>query len=282
VKFHRSAPPGFKLAALGCPKPEDHALHLTPDLRRAILTSVLVTLGSIAASIVPTFIWLQIDPVVDHASIYISCIVLPGLIAPTCSYFILRAQMKAERLAQENHRLANRDALTGLPNRRAFFAAAEKLQARAKDGEGRLVCAIADIDNFKRINDAFGHEAGDRVLQAVSNALEDRVPVGAAIARLGGEEFAFAGLFASDLAARRFCDELVGAARSADCDVGARSLLVTISLGYCFAREDDTVSALLSRADDALDRAKREGKNRALPFETGDAARRPGPRAVAG
>ena len=257
-------------------------MTLTPALRRAILTAVLVTLGSITASVVPTFIWLQIDPVVDHASIYISCVVLPALIAPTCSYFILRAQMKAERLAQENHRLANRDELTGLPNRRAFFAAAEQLQARAKAGEGRLVCAIADIDNFKRINDEFGHEAGDRVLQAVSDALEARVPVGAAIARLGGEEFAFAGLFASDLAARRFCDELVGAVRSTGCDAGPRSLSVTISLGYCFAREEDTVSVLLSRADDALYRAKREGKNRALPFETGDTARRPMPRVVAG
>lgn len=243
---------------------------------------MLVTLGSITASVVPTFIWLQIDPVVDHASIYISCVVLPGLIAPTCSYFILRAQMKAERLAQENHRLANRDELTGLPNRRAFFAAAEALQARAKAGEGRLVCAIADIDNFKRINDEFGHEAGDSVLKAVSDALEDRVPVGAAIARLGGEEFAFAGLFASDLAARRFCDELVGAVRSAECDAGPRSLLVTISLGYCFAAEGDTVSTLLNRADDALYRAKREGKNRALPADASDALRRLKPQRVAG
>lgn len=111
-------------------------MHLTRDLRKALLTGALITAASVAASVIPVWIWLQVDPVIDHASIYISCIVLPALIAPSCSFFILRAQMRAERLARENYELANHDLLTGLPNRRAFFAATDALHARARLGRG--------------------------------------------------------------------------------------------------------------------------------------------------
>ncbi|MEX1251159.1 MAG: diguanylate cyclase [Hyphomonas sp.] len=132
-------------------------------LRKALLSGAVVTVSSVLASVAATFIWLQMDPEIDHASIYISCIILPWLVAPACSRFILRTQMKSGRLAQENHRFANSDELTGLPNRRAFFAAAQVLRARAVAGKGVFACAIADIDIFKRVNDAFGHDAGGAV-----------------------------------------------------------------------------------------------------------------------
>ncbi len=245
---------------------------MKPALRKAILTGALITAGSVLASVVPVWIWLQIDPVIDHASIYASCIVLPMIIAPTCSFFILRAQMNAERLALANHRLANSDELTGLPNRRAFFAAAEQLQGRVALGEGLLACAIADIDNFKRVNDEHGHEAGDNILKSVGGALRVMEPEVGVMARLGGEEFAVAGLFSSEAEARHYFQNLVRALGGEGCVHGGHRLRVTISLGYCMAREGDTVSALLSRADHALYRAKAAGKNRAL----GDAPA-PGP-----
>lgn len=253
------------------PKSESR-LPMTTTLRKAILTAMLITAGSVLAAVVPVWIWLQIDPVVDHASIYISCIVLPAVIAPTCSFFILRAQMKAERLALANHRLANSDELTGLPNRRAFFTAAEQLQGRAALGEGILACAIADIDNFKRVNDEHGHAAGDNILKSVGGAMRAMEPEGGLIARLGGEEFAAAGLFETEAEARRYFQHLVRALGGEGCVHGGQRLSVTISLGYCLAREGDTVSALLSRADQALYRAKAAGKNRAV----GDAPA-PGP-----
>jgi predicted signal transduction protein with EAL and GGDEF domain len=101
------------------------------DVRRAAGVGAIITIASIFFSIFPVWVWLQIDPVIRLQDIYISCIVLPALIAPTCSFFILRAQIRAERLAKENDRLANHDELTGLPNRRAFFARAGELLAAA-------------------------------------------------------------------------------------------------------------------------------------------------------
>ena len=238
-------------------------MTISRDLRKALISGAAITAFSVTASFVPVWIWLQIDPVIDLASIYISAIVLPLLISPTCAFFILRARMRADKLAADNFRLANRDDLTGLPNRRAFFKAATALQETAKAGEGVLYCAIADIDFFKRVNDAFGHEAGDRVLQSVGGTLLANRPPGGIAARLGGEEFAVAGLFADPHAARAYFSALVGAVRVAGCGFEDMRLSVTISLGYCAADEGDSVSILLSRADQALYRAKASGKDRA-------------------
>ena len=237
---------------------------MTTALRKAIRTGALITAGSVLASLVPTWIWLQIDPVVDHASVYILCVVLAMIIAPTCSFFVLRAQMKAERLARANRRLADSDELTGLPNRRAFFTAAAQLQGRAALGEGVLACGIADIDDFKRVNHEHGHEAGDNILKSVGGAMRAMEPEGGVIARLGGEEFAAAGLFATEADARHYFQDLVRVLGGEGCVHDGHRLRVTISLGYCLAREGDTVSALLSRADRALYRAKAAGKNRAV------------------
>lgn len=223
---------------------------------RAVRTGVLITAASVFFSIAPVWLWLQIDPVINTAHIYISTIVLPLLIAPSCSYVILRQQLRAERLAHENHRLANVDELTALPNRRAFFAEAARLQQAATAGSV-FVCAIADVDDFKRINDTHGHEQGDAVLVQVARALEQARSGDMVVARLGGEEFAVAGLFAGERAAREACTALVRA-------VAAVPLLrepVTISLGYAMDAGRDSISGLLSRADQALYLAKQSGKN---------------------
>lgn len=230
-------------------------MTLSADLRKALITGAGITVFSVLASVVPTYIWLQLDPVIRLSDIYISAAVLPVLIAPACSFFMLRMRMRAEKLSRENHRLANEDELTGLPNRRAFFAVAEGLQAAA--GPHRVfVCAIADIDNFKRVNDQHGHDAGDRVLASAGAVFKAMTPPSAIIARLGGEEFAMAGVFGDLPAAHAFCEAMV---RRIEAEAG-----VTVSLGYCAAADGDTVSTLMSHADHALYRAKHSGKNRAL------------------
>ncbi len=230
------------------------------DVRRAVRLGAIITVASVFFTIFPIWVWLQIDPVIRVRDIYISCIVLPTLISPTCSFFVLRAQIRAERLAHENHRLANHDDLTGLPNRRAFFARAGDLLTRSRCSTDIFACAIADIDNFKCINDTQGHDRGDRVLKALAAALTDLGADNVVLARLGGEEFAVAGKFASEAAARIWFEALVR-------EVEHRhpgGLPVTISLGWCVAETGETLSSQLSRADHALYEAKSRGKNRAV------------------
>lgn len=253
-------------------------MALSADLRKALVTGALITAGSVAASVIPVHIWLQFDPVIDLASIYFVTAALPAIIAPSCSFLILRARMKADRLARENHRLAFSDELTGLPNRRAFFAAASELRARAAKTGAVFACAIADIDNFKQVNDEFGHEAGDSVLQSVAKVLQRMAPKDGVAARLGGEEFAVAGVFANEDEARAAFSALVRGVGQQDCVHEDVRLCVTVSLGFSLGETGEKMSAVLSRADHALYRAKQSGKNRALSFT--DNPRRPGQQAM--
>ena len=248
-------------------------MRVSRDLGGAIRTGVIITAASVFFTFMPVWIWLQIDPVIDHASVYASCIVIPLIISPTCSWFLLRAHLRAKRLAAENYRLATVDELTGLPNRRAFFAAAAALQQKAQDGPGYFYCAIADVDNFKRVNDTYGHETGDAVLISVSRVMSALVPPNGTVARLGGEEFALAGVFANGIEARMAADALVREIASVDQSALGLAHPVTISLGLCRAAGPETLSALLSRADEALYRAKQAGKNRVQVYE--DAAGTP-------
>lgn len=252
-------------------------MRLSADLRKALITGAIITAASVTASVVPVWVWLQLDPVIDAASIYISCIVLPALIAPSCSFFILRAQMRAEKLARENDRLAHSDQLTGLPNRRAFFQAAEALKTQARTGEGIFFCAIADIDHFKLVNDEFGHDAGDAVLRSVGRLLQAAAPAGGIAARFGGEEFALAGVLPSELAARGVFNAVVAGVRQSETDHGGTRICVTVSLGYAAAEPGESVSAVISRADHALYEAKRGGRNQAISAKTATQPLRPAP-----
>jgi diguanylate cyclase (GGDEF)-like protein len=235
-------------------------LQLSKHAWKAVRTTSTVTLAATVLAFLPVWIWLQLDPVITVRDIYISAIALPLLISPACSIGIQRAHLKVRRLADRNEYLANHDELTGLPNRRAFFARSGELLARPRSSTDVFVCAIADIDNFKRINDTLGHETGDLVLKSMSTALQDFAPEGVTVARLGGEEFALAGLFASETAARIWFEALVReTARRRPA-----SLDVTISLGWCVGQSGENLSTQLSRADHALYEAKYAGKNRAV------------------
>lgn len=160
--------------------------------------------------------------------------------------------------------LSSRDALTGLANRRAFdFALARELDRVARSGEAALLL-ILDIDHFKRVNDGWGHAAGDAVIKAVARALQDSVRPMDLVARTGGEEFSIilpscAAPFGETVAERiRRRIE-----RTAIAVGGGQSLSVTISVGGAFAHPwvRSTPALWIERADQQLYRAKAIGRN---------------------
>ncbi|MBI0474356.1 GGDEF domain-containing protein [Sphingomonas sp. MA1305] len=165
-------------------------------------------------------------------------------------------------------RAAEQDHLTGLINRRGFDA---RLQARKYAGEPADWCvAVCDIDDFKRINDRHGHDAGDRVLKLVARLLKTELAPDAIVARHGGEEFAC-------LFAHADVDTTYAKLDAVRRSIAARSLInqdngepigsLTISIGLA-AVADDPVRAM-RRADAALYGAKRDGKNRVAVAERG-------------
>jgi diguanylate cyclase (GGDEF)-like protein len=158
-------------------------------------------------------------------------------------------------------RSSGTDDLTNLPNRRAFTEAAGAELVRARRSGRALAVALVDVDDFKLVNDTYGHSAGDRVLRGVADLLREHFREIDRPARLGGDEFAVL-LPETDLngaheAAERFVTAL------ADCDFGdGRNRLrgITASAGISAAADRD-LDALLDAADRALYRAKKHGKN---------------------
>lgn len=159
--------------------------------------------------------------------------------------------------------LALRDALTGLPNRRAFEESLRREVARARRGDARLAVAVLDVDRFKDVNDRHGHAAGDVALAEVARRAAAALRAGDLLARIGGEELA-AILPGADVAAAAEVAERVRRAVGAEpVQAGGQALRVTVSLGCAeLAPEDADGADLFARADGHLYRAKNAGRDR--------------------
>jgi diguanylate cyclase (GGDEF)-like protein len=169
-------------------------------------------------------------------------------------------------LAQAQRRMADTDVLTNLYNRRYFNRILATLDGPDADRRPPMSVLILDIDHFKKINDTYGHDGGDRVLAALGSHLRSLVRPGDLAARYGGEEFAILapGLPAQDLAA--FADRIRESVAGTPMEVGPdTTITVTLSIGGAY-RADSTTPAttLLTIADQRLYHAKNQGRNRAV------------------
>lgn len=160
---------------------------------------------------------------------------------------------------QQLSRAALTDALTGLPNRRAFEAAVAQRVADRPDAEGDCI-ALFDIDRFKRVNDTYGHAAGDAVLRRFARVMQRVVRSEDVIARVGGEEFAI--LFPQTIVphALLICDRLRTQMSAVTTTSGGRAIQVTISGGVALLGPGGLTRAL-KEADRALYCAKRGGRD---------------------
>ncbi|WP_146907019.1 GGDEF domain-containing protein [Arenimonas daejeonensis] len=164
--------------------------------------------------------------------------------------------------------LAMTDALTGLANRRHFGDQLAREITRCAEAGKPVALVTLDIDHFKAINDQYGHPAGDAVLRRVAMLLEEQVRGSDLLARVGGEEFAVLAVEAATNEASQLGERLRACIENAGpISAGRASVPVTISVGVAvmWARPGDLLKAperLLAAADDALYRAKRNGRNR--------------------
>lgn len=187
-------------------------------------------------------------------------VVLIGLMAGHLQDLLSRRNWIHERRLRE---LSERDPLTGLHNRRHFDAVLQtRVAEHGRSGHG-FALLILDLDHFKQINDQFGHDAGDRVLQQIATLLRDLVDGNDEVFRLGGEEFAVI------IAARQArdgsgCAERIrGAAEAMTLHHDGRILpAITLSLGTAhYPADARSVAELIQKADAALYVAKRSGRN---------------------
>jgi diguanylate cyclase (GGDEF)-like protein len=179
--------------------------------------------------------------------------------------------MHKQRADEESARLATTDPLTGVFNRRTFIELAEQELARSDRASTPLSIMMLDLDHFKRVNDTFGHLAGDEVLVAFTRLVRDCVRRGDLVVRYGGEEFCVL-LPATPLSAASALAERIRA-RCAERPLTSKAFKVTVSIGVTATDGADTkLTHLLARADEALYRAKDEGRNRVVALPLGGEA----------
>jgi diguanylate cyclase (GGDEF)-like protein len=202
---------------------------------------------------------------VSLATGWIAVFALETMLYVVGTAFIVLVLAK-ERSVRVLRDAASVDDLTGLLNRRGFFAAAHQLVALQARKQEPVSVLMLDLDNFKSINDRFGHPLGDEVLRAFANALTNNLRAADVIGRFGGEEFVviLGGNLADATAAAervRRTFEAVGRV------VAGREVGATVSIGVASGGID--VASLIASADAALYRAKSNGRNRVEGVEQG-------------
>ncbi|MBZ9611198.1 ligand-binding sensor domain-containing diguanylate cyclase [Rheinheimera maricola] len=172
----------------------------------------------------------------------------------------LLTQIKQQ--AQEFEQQARLDALTGLPNRRAFDEALARECARSKRSNLPLCLVLMDIDHFKQVNDRYSHSIGDEVLKLVAAEISTQCRQDDTVSRWGGEEFALLLPNTDIVVAQDICERIRKAVMQIDCSAFAAGLHISISLGVAQFAGEVPHDKLLSRSDSALYQAKQSGRNR--------------------
>ena len=177
------------------------------------------------------------------------------------SYFFRQASLMAEQRMAD---LANRDSLTGLPNRRHISNALEIMKNLVERKGGGFCVAIADIDHFKTFNDQHSHECGDFVLKEVAQQLRNGLRNDDTVGRWGGEEFLVL-IGTTDIAqASVVLDRIRARVAGTNCLFEGKSLSVTMTFGVALFEPGQTVDGCLRLADERLYKGKQGGRNRVV------------------
>ena len=156
---------------------------------------------------------------------------------------------------------AIRDSLTGVRNRRTLDESLRREMSLARRQGTDLSLMLVDVDHFKEINDSFGHDAGDRVLKAVADAIQQTVRDSDLVFRYGGDEFVVVMPGSDARGAEEVAHRLRQAVKDLTVGKGNARVMIQLSLGVAQAEKSDCDDSFFDRADAALYRAKRAGRN---------------------
>lgn len=205
-------------------------------------------------------------PPLEMAAGSIQMLTLFVVLCSTISSSIGFIFMSKERADERNRLMATQDALTGVDNRRAIVGALERDVARAARNRKPLGLLMIDVDHFKAVNDRHGHLAGDQVLMHVASTIQSRIRSQDLLGRYGGEEFLVVVPDTDHEGALQLARKLCDAIAESPCKSAVTAIHVTVSIGVHAAvmQEGDSWDRVIQRADQALYRAKAEGRNRVV------------------
>lgn len=160
--------------------------------------------------------------------------------------------------------MAMKDGLTGLYNHALLIELFEKEIDKQQRNNGSISFAMIDIDNFKKINDTYGHISGDTVLKELSNILMSSVRGGDIVGRYGGEEFSIVFPGIDEQNAFQLCERIRKEVEDFNFEIGIETVKITISIGINFNELKGIINKreIIQKADEALYRAKHNGRNR--------------------
>lgn len=245
-------------------------LKLTP--RAFVRCCVFAFFGFAGMQLIEAYFWQLGSPDMAWVQTWVLLVLLVWLSLFSNYVQGMRQRMRQRRFALRAHQntlrgmmrqlegLAATDELTGLYNRRHFLSLASRELQRMQPGQHHGL-ALIDLDHFKRINDAHGHVAGDRVLQTFAAIVRACLRDGDVVARYGGEEFV---LLLPNTDTDQFlacCERLREAFARAE-PVGIEVGPLSLSIGMTLLSAGDDLDEAFQRADQALYRAKRSGRNR--------------------
>jgi diguanylate cyclase (GGDEF)-like protein len=222
--------------------------------RQAVVFSVIYLLTGVLAGTVG-LVWFSppLSPVAINAAAQFA---LSNLTYVLLLYIFAHLR----RYYAQMHQMAYSDHLTGLSNRRSLQGALEAELERSRRYRRSFAVLTLDIDHFKRINDSAGHAVGDQVLREIASRLAQHLRDTDRAARWGGEEFLILAPETDLASAHALASRLNQDIQSEP----VAGLSVTISIGVACYRDGDGIAAILSRADEALYRAKAAGRNRVM------------------
>lgn len=229
-----------------------------------VLLLVLAYALSIPTFFLPLAIIYIIQPGVQSpmdASVILTTMYLVLMILESMSIFGF-VLMTAGRSQRELRTLAMTDVLTGLPNRRAFSAEVTRaLEENARNGMP-IGLSIIDVDHFKKVNDDFGHDIGDRVLLHIAKTIESAMRKSDFVARIGGEEFAMILRVRDESELAQVIERVRQCVEEHPADTSRDELKCTVSIGAAIVNNEvNDYDGLYNKADMALYKAKAEGRN---------------------
>lgn len=244
------------------------------DLRSKIVklgrtkTVVLITLFSIIASVVISLIMLIFLGIeIVFISMMIS-VVAPAIIAPAVSWYIVSLLISTHHLEERMRQLATYDMLTGAMTRHAFLEAYESCYFYAQRNKLQLAFIYIDLDDFKAINDTHGHAGGDQTLISFGEIVKEHKRKSDFFGRMGGEEFVLVLPDTGLEGAVSLANKLRCFARKTNVKYDSHDIQYTISIGISIFGPGNQVEVeeLIKQADNALYRAKVQGKDCVVEF----------------
>jgi diguanylate cyclase (GGDEF)-like protein len=223
---------------------------------------------------------LQPHPVRDMPLLYLVCDV--GLFVVVVVFVLLfeltktRGFVKLEQALKTINELAIRDELTGTHNRRYLLGLIEREKDRSDRSGRAFTLCLLDIDFFKRINDTYGHAAGDTVLRQFCKVVQQHVRAVDSFGRYGGEEFMLMLPETPAMDAMVLAERVRQAVEKLRCVDGGSEIVLTVSIGVAEFRHGEQISQTVARADEALYLAKSGGRNRVVSHGEECAASQPG------